>query len=61
MTGPKVSAILFAALALIDQGAESIPDVNLKTVVKAACRLGEAVTIYLVSKGVILALKVKQD
>ena len=57
MTPPKVSATIFFILAMIDQYAVNIPDQNIATLVRSACRLGEAVTVYLVAKGVILGLR----
>ena len=57
MVAPKISGILFFILAMIDQYATSIPDANIVTLVKSACRLGEAVVVYLIARGVILGLR----
>ena len=54
MAPPKISAILLATFAAIESVANSIPSAELQTVVKAACNLGIAITMYLLAEGMIL-------
>ena len=57
MAPPKISAVIFLILRLAEQAVPSIPDEALRPVVLSALYLGQAITVYLVAKGVILAFK----
>ena len=57
MNPPQISALIFFIIRLVEGYIYLIPDPNLQKIVDLVCKLAEAITIYLIAQGVIVAVR----